>query len=66
MKGSVKRVCEKGYAFITGEDGADYFAHCSSLVNAEFSALREGNPVTFDSEPGKDGKGPRATNIRLV
>ena len=54
---------EKGFGFITPEDGsADLFVHQSAVDGGQ--ALAEGTTVTFDSERGD--KGPRAANVRLA
>ena len=54
---------EKGFGFITPEDGsADLFVHQSALPNGQ--AVTEGTKVSFDSESGD--KGPRAATVRLV
>jgi CspA family cold shock protein len=54
---------EKGFGFITPEDGStDLFVH-QSAINAEgFRTLAEGAKVSFDSEAGP--KGPRAVNVQ--
>lgn len=64
MKGTVKFFnVQKGFGFITAEDGNDYFVHQSALE--EGVTLRENDPVTFDVEEGDQGKGPKAVNVKL-
>jgi CspA family cold shock protein len=65
MEGTIKRLNEKGFGFITpqGED-KDVFFHRNDLVGAEFNDLREGDKVTFDKEASE--KGPRAVKVTLV
>jgi CspA family cold shock protein len=62
MKGTVKWFNdEKGYGFITSEDGKDVFAHFSQIQKDGFKKLEEGEEVTFDITDGQ--KGPQASNI---
>jgi CspA family cold shock protein len=42
----------KGFGFITGEDGIDYFVHHTSIQGNGFKSLAEGDKVTFDTEKG--------------
>jgi CspA family cold shock protein len=65
MNGTVKRlVTEKGFGFVLGQDGHEYFFHQSACVGTKFDNLREGQAVTFDG--GQGPKGPRAENVRVV
>ncbi|HGW2853543.1 TPA: cold-shock protein [Enterococcus faecalis] len=52
---------DKGFGFITGEDGNDVFAHFSAIQSDGFKTLGEGQAVTFDTEEGP--RGLQATNI---
>ena len=62
MKGTVKWFnAEKGYGFITGEDGVDYFAHYSQIQVEGYKSLDQGQAVSFDVLNGP--KGPYAANI---
>ncbi len=62
MNGTVKWFnAEKGFGFITGEDGKDVFAHFSQIQKSGFKTLAEGEEVTFDLAQGP--KGPQAENI---
>ena len=61
MKGTVKFFNEqKGFGFISGEDGNEYFVHISGL--ADNVRLQENDSVTFDVEEGD--RGPKAVNVR--
>ena len=64
-KGTVKWLnAEKGYGFITGENGSDVFVHFSGIVADGFKTLEEGQSVTFDIEQG--AKGAQAVNVTVV
>jgi CspA family cold shock protein len=67
-KGTVKFFNQdKGFGFITPEGGAkDVFVHISALQAAGIPGLKDGQEVTFDTEPDRMGKGPKAVNIRLA
>ena len=52
---------DKGFGFITGEDGNDVFAHFSAIQADSFKSLEEGQAVTFDIEEGQ--RGMQAVNI---
>jgi len=61
-KGTVKWFnAEKGYGFITDEDGSDVFVHYSAIVSEGFKTLDEGQEVTFDLSEGPKGK--QASNV---
>ena len=65
MNGTVKWFnAEKGYGFITGEDGKDVFAHFSQIQANGFKSLEEGQEVTFEVAQGQ--KGLQAENIQSV
>ena len=65
MKGTVKWFNkEKGFGFITGEDGKDDFAHFSQIQKEGFKELFEGQEVEFEITEGQ--KGPQASNIVVI
>jgi CspA family cold shock protein len=52
---------DKGYGFISREQGDDVFVHYSAIQGAGFKTLNEGQRVEFSVEQGP--KGLRATNV---
>ncbi len=65
MKGTVKWFnAEKGFGFITGEDGKDVFAHFSQIQKNGYKTLEENERVTFDLEENQ--RGLHASNIKTV
>jgi CspA family cold shock protein len=65
MNGTVKWFnSEKGFGFITGEDGNDVFAHFSQIEVDGYKSLEEGQEVTFEVAQGP--KGPQAEQIRII
>ncbi len=62
MNGTVKWFnAEKGFGFITGEDGKDVFVHFSNINKGGYKTLEEGEEVTFEITEG--AKGPQASNV---
>lgn len=56
---------EKGYGFIKPDDGSrDVFVHVSAVMSSGLGTLNEGQRVSFDIEPDKRGKGPKAVNLQ--
>ena len=63
MEGTVKWFNgQKGFGFVQGEDGKDYFVHFSAVP--EDVPLNEGDKVTFDVVETE--KGEQAQNIQLA
>ncbi|HEY1912611.1 MAG TPA: cold shock domain-containing protein [Vicinamibacterales bacterium] len=62
MNGKIRTLrTDKGFGFIKGENGQDYFFHQSAIFGEGIADLREGDSVTF--EPTQGDKGPRAENV---
>ncbi|HLN16934.1 MAG TPA: cold-shock protein [Acidimicrobiales bacterium] len=55
---------EKGYGFISREDGEDVFVHFSNIQGDGYKSLDEGQQVEFDLGPGR--KGEEARNVRVI
>lgn len=55
---------EKGYGFISREQGDDVFVHYSNIQGNGYRSLTEGQRVEFDVAPGR--KGEEAQNVRVV
>ena len=55
---------EKGFGFITSEEGKDYFVHFSGIVGEGFKNLEENLSVSFEVEEG--AKGPIAVKVTVV
>ena len=55
---------EKGYGFISREQGDDVFVHFSNIQGTGYKTLDEGQRVEFDVAPGR--KGEEAKNVRVV
>lgn len=63
--GTIKKVTDKGFGFITVEGSDDVFFHMSSLApGVSFDQLQQGQAVTFDM--GSGPKGPKAENVQLA
>ena len=55
---------EKGYGFISREQGEDVFVHYSNIQGSGYRSLEEGQAVEFDTAPGR--KGEEAQNVRVI
>jgi cold shock protein len=57
---------EKGYGFIKPDGGGnDIFVHITAVEQAGLRSLSEGQKISFEIEPDKKGKGPKAVNLRV-
>ena len=56
---------QKGYGFIKPDDGGkDVFVHVTAVERAGIGNLDEGAPISFETEPDKRGRGPKAVNLQ--
>lgn len=56
---------EKGYGFISQNDGEDLFVHFSEIKMSGFKTLNEGDAVTFEVTEGQSGK-LQASNVERI
>ena len=63
-EGTIKRLTDKGFGFISQGTRNDIFFHSSAVEGVSFAELREGQRVSF--EIGQGPKGPRAENVRVL
>jgi CspA family cold shock protein len=63
--GTIKKlVQDKGFGFISTNDGTDVFFHHSTVADQKFDNLQVGQQVEFTiDQQGKGGKGPRAASV---
>ena len=65
MKGTVKWFNnQKGYGFISQEDGSEVFVHFTGISGEGFRSIEEGQKVEYDVVDGN--KGPQAVNVTRV
>ena len=55
---------EKGFGFISREQGDDVFVHFSNIQGDGYKSLEDGQRVEFDVAPGR--KGDEAQNVRVI
>ncbi|WP_180897548.1 cold-shock protein [Martelella soudanensis] len=58
---------DKGYGFIKPDNGgADIFVHISAVQSSGLTGLSENQKVSYDTEPDRRGKGPKAVNLQVT
>jgi CspA family cold shock protein len=55
---------QKGYGFISQDNGKDVFVHFSGVISEGYKSLKEGQEVEFDITEGT--KGDQAANVRIT
>lgn len=65
LKGKVKWFnSQKGFGFLTGDDGKDYFLHFSEIKMEGYKTLNENDSVEFNTE--ETDKGIKAINVKKI
>ena len=62
-EGTIKKLTDKGFGFIEGDQG-DIFFHHSALEGVNYDSLQEGQRVEY--QEGRGPKGPCAENVKVV
>ena len=58
---------DKGFGFIKPDKGgSDIFVHITAVQASGLTGLTENQKVTFDTEPDRRGKGPKAVNLKVT
>lgn len=63
-EGTIKKLLDKGFGFITTGPGKDLFFHSKAVQGVTFDQLQEGQKVSYTE--GQGPKGPCAENVRPV
>ncbi|WP_459558543.1 cold-shock protein [Lacunimicrobium album] len=61
-EGTIARLTDKGFGFITTSTGKDLFFHHSQVEGGKFESLQQGQKVSYNAGQGK--KGPCAENVK--
>jgi CspA family cold shock protein len=63
-KGTIRKlISDKGFGFIQAEEGKDLFFHRNELQGVDFSSLKEGQEVEYETGTGRGGR-PQATKVK--
>lgn len=58
---------EKGFGFIKPDNGgSDIFVHISAVQASGLTNLADNQKVSFETEPDRRGKGPKAVDINIT
>ena len=60
-EGTIKKLTDRGFGFISTDSGKDLFFHRSAVNGVSYDELHEGQKVTYEEEQGP--KGVRAANV---
>ncbi len=63
-EGTIKKLTNKGFGFISVQGGKELFFHSSGLEGVQYEDLHEGQKVSFVERPGP--KGPRAEQVKPI
>jgi len=64
-KGTIKKlISDKGFGFIQTEEGKDLFFHRTQLQDVDYSSLKEGQEVEYETGTGRGGR-PEAVKVKL-
>jgi CspA family cold shock protein len=66
MVGQVKIFGKKGYGFILGEDGVEYFCHQTDIAMEGFRTLSRGDKVEFEVGMNENNGKNKAVNVKKV
>ena len=57
---------DQGFGFIAPDDGGkDVFVHVTAVERSGIGPLNEGMRISFETEPDKRGKGPKAVELKV-
>ena len=63
-QGTIKKLVDRSFGFIQGEQGGEVFFHRSAVKGTQFESLHEGQVVSYTE--GRGPKGPRADSVSAV
>ena len=65
-KGTIKKlISDKGFGFILTEEGKDLFFHRNELQGVDYSSLKEGQEVEYETSTGRGGR-PQAAKVKPI